>query len=769
MTLISRKIRSFMNRHSLFMLFLRSYVLIVAILLVFSLLSYTVAIDRISGSVRQLNTAVLDGISATLDNQFREVEQLAFRLTSLGTTMKLAYLDRSNVDYYPEMTRYVKNLWTLWLENNPLTPRMYVYFARSGIIASPATFYDYDSFYGTFFTYGDLDAGAFAELIQQDHNHMRYLPAEQAWLNDDVVLQGTHEVVLYLYHLKSQSSADQPPGAVLFLIDTREILKMLLELEIGDGGLAVVLDHEDNIVALLDRGSGLGQDQIRRIINGDQTELAGQMLVSSVSDHNGWTYLALGNPDVVMKPVAALRQIFILLFLASLCGGMIMAFSMARKRSLPLFNLAHRLNPAAYAERTAPASPVKAYEPLEQGVAQVLQTNLSMQARLREINPLLLSAFMHQLFNGGFADEAEIQQASGRFGVHIPQQPYCLVSFRLPQVRELLLQSREHVIRTMMAQNAVLECLRYLFDEPLLVYQASLDETIWIHSLSGQDSEQELLDLLDRIVRWLDEHKTAISIRYSRPFIELSNSWWELAQLRHARPETWQQAGKSSIEFAWTDPDPSRSQYMLLVELVLVSMYRSGDEKMLARFIDILQKEIFDEGQFDHSTRRNLLQQFGSIAARLTEQPVRPADGPDESLAGYFGQIRTAILESCSESNNSRVRTGSFLINKILTYIDQQIFNAELSMTLIADAMNISESYLSRFFKDQCGDTLANYIENKRIRKSEELLLQTMLNISEIAGQVGYHSDHVFRRAFRRVNGMSPNEYRERNSSPSAG
>jgi AraC-like DNA-binding protein len=540
---------------------------------------------------------------------------------------------------------------------------------------------------------------------------------------------------------------------------------MLRQLEIGPGGLAAVLDDEHHIVALLDHDSGIEPDRLARLATGELSSIPGRMLVRATSDLNGWSYLALGNPAVVMRPVVALRRIFIVLFIVSLLGGFAMAYSMARKRSLPLFQLACRLSSSTRPEQQQPTGSIKAYQSIEQGVEQMLQSNLTLQEKLRAVNPTLLSAFVHQLLNGEFIQEAEVLDAVRRYEVSLPRQPYCLVSFYMPQLRGLFAQSREQVLQAMTAQDAVAECLHYLIDGSLLLSKAGVDETIWIHSMADNTDEQDLLDLLDKVARWFDEHQITMSIRYSRRYSELSNSWWELAQLRHASQGLKAVPQSSRIELVWSDPDADRSQYMQLVEMLLQSMFQSGDERMLARFLDIVRTEIFTDSRMDVAARQVLIQQFHELAVRLTGQPIDLAEPDDSDPAALFAQVSAVILVSSKAAGQVRLKTGSFLLSKIHRYVEQQLYNPDLSMTLIADAMSISENYLSRFFKEQCGETLASFIENGRIRQAQEQLLQTMRTVSEIAAVVGYNSDHVFRRAFRRVTGLSPNEYRERNSS----
>ena len=54
------------------------------------------------------------------------------------------------------------------------------------------------------------------------------------------------------------------------------------------------------------------------------------------------------------------------------------------------------------------------------------------------------------------------------------------------------------------------------------------------------------------------------------------------------------------------------------------------------------------------------------------------------------------------------------------------------------------------------------FIEKCRIEKACNLIKNTNMKIGDIAETVGYTSDVSFRRAFKKVTGISPGEYRER-------
>lgn len=80
----------------------------------------------------------------------------------------------------------------------------------------------------------------------------------------------------------------------------------------------------------------------------------------------------------------------------------------------------------------------------------------------------------------------------------------------------------------------------------------------------------------------------------------------------------------------------------------------------------------------------------------------------------------------------------------------------------VADYVHLNEDYLSRIFKENTGWVLKNYINNEKIRFAKELLLTTNMSVSVIALKTGFQNFSHFSQNFRKAEGISPSEYRER-------
>jgi len=79
----------------------------------------------------------------------------------------------------------------------------------------------------------------------------------------------------------------------------------------------------------------------------------------------------------------------------------------------------------------------------------------------------------------------------------------------------------------------------------------------------------------------------------------------------------------------------------------------------------------------------------------------------------------------------------------------------------MATRFHLSTSRFCVVFREGTGETFLDYLNLVRIRKAEELLLQSNLSIYEVAYQVGFNSTNYFSKLFKRIAGKQPSEYRQ--------
>lgn len=152
--------------------------------------------------------------------------------------------------------------------------------------------------------------------------------------------------------------------------------------------------------------------------------------------------------------------------------------------------------------------------------------------------------------------------------------------------------------------------------------------------------------------------------------------------------------------------------------------------------------------------RSNLADKLTSYAGSKKLMQTDSFKSWDEAVA-YIYQLSSEIFNHQSEEEKTRADNTIVLINQFINdHLDEN-----LSLVRLAEQVYLNPSYLSRLYKQVTGGNLSNYIDNVRIEKAKELLGGENMKIYEIAKSVGYDTPASFTRFFKKLAGVSPQEY----------
>lgn len=135
------------------------------------------------------------------------------------------------------------------------------------------------------------------------------------------------------------------------------------------------------------------------------------------------------------------------------------------------------------------------------------------------------------------------------------------------------------------------------------------------------------------------------------------------------------------------------------------------------------------------------------------------------SLAQYESLIRLLAifaehLASCANQLALQHRqTEPEAVSHARRHIAQK-YREELLLPDVARVVNMSANYFSEKFKEATGLNFVEYVARTRIEKARNLLQNPRLRISEVAFEVGFQSLSQFNRAFKKIDGQSPSDFR---------
>jgi YesN/AraC family two-component response regulator len=100
------------------------------------------------------------------------------------------------------------------------------------------------------------------------------------------------------------------------------------------------------------------------------------------------------------------------------------------------------------------------------------------------------------------------------------------------------------------------------------------------------------------------------------------------------------------------------------------------------------------------------------------------------------------------------------VISNINHLIEKEYTNPSFSIDMLADEVGMSAAYICRIYKQYTGNTINETLFNKRMDRARQLLTESSASINDIAEKVGFNGSSYFYRAFKKVNGVTPNEFR---------
>ena len=129
-----------------------------------------------------------------------------------------------------------------------------------------------------------------------------------------------------------------------------------------------------------------------------------------------------------------------------------------------------------------------------------------------------------------------------------------------------------------------------------------------------------------------------------------------------------------------------------------------------------------------------------------------------EEMLGYAYLLLAKISE---ETGTEEFLTRENSASRGARFIEQNYMNP-ITVREIAAAVGVSRSWLYRAFLETFGVSPAVYLRSRRLTCAAKLLTDTKMNISRVAGAVGYQDALYFSKAFSAHYGLSPSAYRAR-------
>lgn len=126
----------------------------------------------------------------------------------------------------------------------------------------------------------------------------------------------------------------------------------------------------------------------------------------------------------------------------------------------------------------------------------------------------------------------------------------------------------------------------------------------------------------------------------------------------------------------------------------------------------------------------------------------------------HASALLTALMADCIASTyTSGFKEPSNLITLMKEYLVSHL-QEKVTLEVLSKKFFLSPFYIQRMFKEHTGASPSQYIASLRVNRGKEYLITTKMSVSEIAYAVGISNVSYFSTLFKKLEGISPQEYR---------
>lgn len=496
-----------------------------------------------------------------------------------------------------------------------------------------------------------------------------------------------------------------------------------------------------------------GESVLQRGAPAEEQELAGSADFFGRESKGGWRVYVGAGPGYVNGQLLFLALMAAFLYAAVALLGAPVVFSLCRRNYKPIRELAE-LVARQDKPQGGPARKALDYEALKLAISSIFKDKSRLEEQLEIYKPVLINSLLLQLLEGS-GDSSSILKGLETLGAPVPFPWFLCVSLYAASIH------REDFVGGALSMRGQegLSCLFASVDKHTGYYL--------VNASSAGDCRRAAAALTESLER--SGAVGGIGLGCCGTAASLSESY------RQAREALgFLNAGGAGKCVAWESLEPLPRRDPPFPHGAFSSQLLSGQfaeaDRELQRYwkktapYGVMRRACLEEVR--QCLAASLLQIKKEYGLPCCEELLRSLRAWDSHGAQALPQL-TALWEQVKEELaqdflRQKEEKASEDARAFLDYLQEHVYEEDMSLSKMAASFHVSESTVSRRIKALTGYSFLDYVANKRIAQACSLLSETEMSVQEVAAATGYLNDITFRRLFKKQIGVTPSEYRQR-------
>lgn len=752
--------------------FLISYLVILIIPSIGGYMSYHTSISVTQSISIENSVTQLEKSQEILERRMAEVEGLTRQL-AINQELNVLMNEQGRETNVFGIWRAMRNVLTFG-QTNDFLQDYYIYLANYDLVLTAGSSYRPDHYY-EIYHYKDLPLEEWKKEIL-DRTHRSEIKPLSAFVS-----KGTPtSVITYMQSLPLDSFNNSSPAVVVVNIDEKIIASLLSGLTERDGGWVHISDADGNTIVLQGQNDGyvdklaadpfFDADKVSQFYRDD-------LVITTRSGTNGWVYQAGIPRSVLMENANKIKHMTWLITAGALFLGLLAGLVLAYRNSMPINRLLAVMK-EQFGKEDSPER--NEFDFLSGNIADMITKNKLLETELNRQLPLVRDAFLKRLIAGEFESREEIVSAAEQADIGLGEGTgYAGIL----QIKGYTGMDSVEILNEL---NAARLLLKQTFAElagPLPMTDMGSDKIVILFFSSPADGgpagkEDGMERLMDQgVQRVFEEYRISVQGGFGEYFSSVTEVSQSFEQARQALEYAVYTNRKGVMRHQEVQIENTTYYYPLETEQRLISTIRAGELAEAERIMEATFAQNLGPRELSMEMKHQLIGEMKGTFLKLLDQKIFMESPLGESVkrqiididtSAPLERIQTEFLELtgelCGFITNKKKDAHTQIIKQMYQYTAEMYADTELTLYRVAEHVERPEKYISQLFKEVTGVNYSDHLIKVRMDEAAILLRESRYTVDEIAARVGYNSSHSFRRAFKRLTGISPSTYRQSHS-----
>jgi YesN/AraC family two-component response regulator len=772
-------------KHSVLFSWLVSYILILLIPIMISGLVYLKSVALFKNEIINNNRVMLTQLQQAFDGQLQDVKRLALQI---AMNPKLRFLlTAKNAEALYSSYNAVSNVlemnsdFNLYATANGNIQSFYIVFNNKDMVWAESAIFSKAEFFRDLVSDSQITYGQWLKIVEREYVGS-YIPLRLFHMKGQ-----PHKSITFIQSIPIGGMVHQ--ANLVVLMDGTSLNQAIENINRLQKGSVYIVDRENQILFTNFGKQGTlpmvrYKQMARNVGLLNSWDNGKKVVISYISSHEAdWKYVFVIPTFLFEEKLENLKNITLFGLLFCLIIGGCFVIWLVNQNYNPLYQVLRFLRNIKLVSNT---NEINEYKLIQNSIYQVYQENEVINRRLQQQNETMRAHFLLRLLQGRPGSAPLTAEILENYQINLISDRFVVFLFYIEDYHPVIRGVTENETETQLQQTQ--QALGKLVQEQMEavgpVFPMEYNQMIAciVNIRPGLEIDWEGLtgDMLLKTQQMMEER---LNLSCS---IAISGLHETLAGIAPAYQEAM-----DALEYRLLDVKGqslffySRVQqtfggkynyfYTMEMEQKLTNSIKVGNLQQAMNLVTTLFSN-FTSGKVEIKLAKCMMFDIISTIIKalnsegiLMECQLVTAMNPMEHLLKCKNsneikrEIELILQDVCVLINERKKTCGKndHLVVKVEELLQDRYSDVNMSLTQLAADLQMNPKYLSSLYKEATGVSIVDLLNRIRVVNAKKLLLQTELSIAEVASRVGYCNSNALIRAFKRVEGITPGQFKE--------